>query len=414
MNSLVSKSLVLSMFSFSTVAFGQITNPVELAGQQLADARPISTAVPFLNITPDARHGAMADVGVATSPDANSAHWNIGALSFIDKGYGASISYNPWLRTLVNDMALSNVSGYYKLSKQEVISLSMQYFDMGSIQFTDNTGNNLNKFSPNEFAIAPSYSRKLSDKLGIGVSIKYIYSNLVGSITTSGSSEPGKPGQSAAADVGAYYTMPINVQGAKDKLAFGLMISNVGAKISYSNDSQKDYLPANLRLGSSFTHEIDLYNKVTFSFDANKLMVPSKPIYYKSAKSNNLNADSVGADGKKVIAYGKDPDRPLFSSILGSFSDAPGGFSEEMKEFTLAGGVEYLYNNVFAIRGGYFNESKLKGNRKYMTIGFGFKYQVFNLDIAYLTSFQQNNPLANTLRFTLGFNFDKESKSVTQ
>ena len=307
-------------------------------------------------------------------------------------------------------MALSNVSGYYKLSKQEVISLSMQYFDMGQIQFTDNTGNNLNKFSPNEFAIAPSYSRKLSDKLGIGVSIKYIYSNLVGSITTSGSSEPGKPGQSAAADVGAYYAVPIKVQGAKDKLAFGLMISNVGARISYSNDSQRDYLPANLRLGSSFTHEIDLYNKVTFSLDANKLMVPSKPIYFK----NSQNSDSIGVDKKKVIAYGEDPDRALFSSILGSFSDAPGGFSEEMKEITLAGGIEYLYNNVFAIRGGYFNESKLKGNRKYMTIGFGFKYQVFNLDIAYLTSFQQNNPLANTLRFTLGFNFDKESKSITQ
>ncbi len=413
MNSLVSKGFVLSLFSFSTIAFGQITDPSELAGQQLAEARPISTAVPFLNITPDARHGAMADVGVATTPDANSAHWNIGALSFIDKGYGASISYNPWLRTLVNDMALSNVSGYYKLSKQEVISLSMQYFDMGSIQFTDNSGNNLNKFSPNEFAIAPSYSRKLSDNLGIGVSIKYIYSNLVGSITTSGSNEPGKPGQSAAADVGAYYTMPINVQGAKDKLSFGLNISNVGARISYSNDSQRDYLPANLRLGTSFTHEIDLYNKVTFSLDANKLMVPSQPVYFKSVNSSTQNADSV-LNGNKVIAYGKNPDRPLFSSIFGSFNDAPGGFSEEMKEFTLAGGVEYLYNNVFAIRGGYFNESKLKGNRKYMTIGFGFKYQVFNLDIAYLTSFQQNNPLANTLRFTLGFNFDKESKSVTQ
>ncbi|MEY5049208.1 MAG: type secretion system outer rane channel protein PorV [Bacteroidota bacterium] len=413
MNSFVSKGFVLSLFSFSTIAFGQITDPSELAGQQLAEARPISTAVPFLNITPDARHGAMADVGVATTPDANSAHWNIGALSFIDKGYGASISYNPWLRTLVNDMALSNVSGYYKLSKQEVISLSMQYFDMGSIQFTDNSGNNLNKFSPNEFAIAPSYSRKLSDNLGIGVSIKYIYSNLVGSITTSGSNEPGKPGQSAAADVGAYYTMPINVQGAKDKLSFGLNISNVGARISYSNDSQRDYLPANLRLGTSFTHEIDLYNKVTFSLDANKLMVPSQPVYFKSVNSSTQNADSV-LNGNKVIAYGKNPDRPLFSSIFGSFNDAPGGFSEEMKEFTLAGGVEYLYNNVFAIRGGYFNESKLKGNRKYMTIGFGFKYQVFNLDIAYLTSFQQNNPLANTLRFTLGFNFDKESKSVTQ
>ena len=249
--------------------------------------------------------------------------------------------------------------------------------------------------------------------MGIGVTIKYIYSNLVGSITTSGSNEPGKPGQSAAADVGAYYTMPINVQGAKDKLSFGLNISNVGARISYSNDSQRDYLPANLRLGTSFTHEIDLYNKVTFSLDANKLMVPSQPVYFKSVNSSTQNADSV-LNGNKVIAYGKNPDRPLFSSIFGSFNDAPGGFSEEMKEFTLAGGVEYLYNNVFAIRGGYFNESKLKGNRKYMTIGFGFKYQVFNLDIAYLTSFQQNNPLANTLRFTLGFNFDKESKSVTQ
>jgi len=348
----------------------------------------ITTAVPFLNLNPDARGAGLGDAGVATSPDANSTYWNSAKLAFIEKGFGFSLAYNPWLRKLVPDMSLSYLSGYYKIRKEEVVALSMTYFDLGSIQFMDAAGKELQKFSPNEFAIAGTYSRKLSKTMGVGVTLRYIYSNLAGSIASSSGSEP-TAGQTVAADIGYFYTKPISIKGTKNNLALGANISNVGAKISYGNDSRKDFIPSNLRVGTSFTHELDPYNKVILSLDLNKLLVPTP------------NPNDTTEKG-------------LISGIIGSFSDAPGGFSEEMKEITISTGLEYWYNNVFAIRAGYFNESQMKGNRKYMTVGAGLKYQVFNLDMAYLVSFQQNNPLAETMRFTLSFNFDKKTDSVTE
>jgi hypothetical protein len=385
--------LVFNINSWAQITVNQING---------SNANPITTAVPFLNITPDARGGAMGDVGVATTPDVNSTYWNAAKLAFIDKGYGGAVSYNPWLRKLVNDMALSYLSGYLKIRKEEVVALSLTYFDLGSIQFTDAQGNNLTKFSPNEFALSGTYSRKLSQSMGVAVSLKYIYSNLAGSISTSSGTEPASAAQSAAADVGYFFTKPLSIKGTKNNLAIGANISNVGAKISYSNESQKDFIPSNLRVGSSFTHEIDPYNKVVLSVDLNKLMVPSPPIYGKDSKGNT------------VIVSGKAPSDGVISGILGSFSDAPGGFSEEMKEITISSGLEYWYNNLFAIRTGYFNESKMKGNRKYMTAGIGLKYQVFTLDVAYLVPFEQNNPLAETLRFSLSFNFEKATESVKE
>lgn len=388
---------------FNAGVLAQQTTPIKV-GELNGSSNPITTAVPFLNITPDARGGAMGDVGVATSPDPNSTYWNAAKLAFIDKGYGVSISYNPWLRKLVNDMALSYVSGYMKIRKEEVIGLSLTYFDLGSIQFTNDKGDNLNKFSPNELAVAGTYSRKLSKNMSVAVSLKYIYSNLAGSIATSSGTEPASAGQTAAADVGYFYTKELSIKGTKNNLAFGANISNVGAKISYSNESQKDFIPSNLRVGSSFTHELDPYNKVIFSLDFNKLMVPTPPVYVKDANGNNTN----------VIAAGKAPGDGVLSGVLGSFSDAPGGFKEELREITISSGAEYWYNNLFAVRAGYFNESKFKGNRKYITAGFGLKYQVFTLDVAYLVPFEQNNPLAETLRFSLSFNFDKATESVKE
>ena len=398
------KKLFLSIISASFVlsnAWAQVTTS-QFNGSD--GPNPITTAVPFLNITPDARGGAMGDVGVATTPDVNASYWNAAKLAFIDKGYGVAISYNPWLRKLVNDMALSYVSAYMKIRKEEVIGLSMTYFDLGQIQFTDNLGQNLNKFSPNEFALAGTYSRKLSTNMGVAVSLKFIYSNLAGSIATSSGAEPAAAGKTVAADVGYFYTKPINIKGTKNNLALGANISNVGAKISYSNESQKDFIPTNLRLGTSFTHELDPYNKIVFSLDANKLMVPTPPQYGVDKNGNRTN----------VIVAGKAPSDGVLSGMFGSFSDAPGGISEELKEITISSGLEYWYNNLFAIRGGYFNESKMKGNRKYITAGFGVKYQVFTLDVAYLVPFEQNNPLAETLRFSLSFNFDKATASVKE
>ena len=234
--------------------------------------------------------------------------------------------------------------------------------------------------------------------MGVGVTLKYIYSSLAGSISTSSGTEPANAGKTVAADIGYFYTKPLSLKGTKNNFAFGANVSNVGAKISYSNDNQRDFIPTNLRVGSSFTHELDPYNKVILSVDLNKLMVPTPPV-----------RDDLG----KIIS-GKEPSDGMLSGMFGSFSDAPGGFSEEMKEITISSGLEYWYNSLFAIRAGYFNESKMKGNRKYMTIGFGLKYQVFTLDVAYLQAFQQNNPLAETLRFSLSFNFDKATASVKE
>jgi len=401
-----------SQYAFSQFQTGTGDNAVTIAAQDRSGgARPITTTVLFLNITPESRGGGMGDVGVATSPDANSQYWNMGKLSFIDKGYGGAISINPWLRNLINDMYLSQLSGFYRLSKEEVVGASLTYFDLGKIQFTDISGNALNSFSPQEFAATFGYSRKLSKTFGVGINAKYIHSNLIGSIATSGGTEPGKAAKSGAVDIGFYYTKPLNINGTKNNLALGLNISNLGPKMTYSNDNQKDFIPTNLRLGGSFTHELDQYNKVTFSVDANKLMVPTTPVYFKK---NNSTIDSLDKNNKRVIAFGEDPNKPLIGGMLGSFSDAPGGFNEELKEITLGGGVEYLYNNVFAVRGGYFNESKLKGNRKYMTIGVGLRYNYFIIDMSYLVAFNQNNPLGNTLRFTLGMVFDKQSDSVAK
>lgn len=353
--------------------------------------RSITTAIPFLTIGVDARAGALGETGAATTPDANASYWNASKLAFIDDDYGFAVSYTPWLRKIVGDMSLSYVTGFKKLSKVDVISFNFTYFNLGEIQFTDQTGAPIKDYTPNEFNIGLSYARRLSEKLSVSASAKFIHSNLTGGVSN-GATIDSRPGNTAAVDLGAFYSNPILVGGRPGNISFGGSVSNIGAKISYSASNQRDFIPTNLRLGTAFKAPLDDFNSLTFSFDINKLMVPSPPI----------------RDDQGNIVEGQDPNRSSLNALFTSFADAPDGFSEEMKEIIWNFGTEYWYNDIFAARIGYFHESAMKGDRKFLTFGFGLKYQKFNLDIAYVIATKRNHPLDNTLRFTLGMKFQKE------
>ena len=357
----------------------------------------ITTAVPFLLISPDSKAGAMGDVGVATTPDANSMHWNPAKLAFVDDDMGFSMSYVPWLRALVPDINLSYLAGYRKLNDNEAIGLELRYFSLGDITFTDVLGTTIGQYKPSEFALGTSYSRKLSDNFSLAISGKYIYSNLTGGQSAGGI--PTVAGQSIAADIAGYYAKPIRIGGKDVDLAIGGNISNIGSKISYTETSVKDFIPINLRLGTAIGTEFDDYNKMSFAFDINKLLVPTPPVY------NN--------EGE--ITLGQDPNVSVVSGIFQSFGDAPGGFGEEMREINYSIGTEYWYANQFAIRAGYFFEHNTKGGRKFFTFGSGVKYNVFALDFSYLINASRaingNNPLANTMRFTLVFDFGAMGES---
>jgi len=363
----------------------------------------ITTAVPFLSISPDSRSGGMGDLGVATSPDVNSMYWNPAKYAFMDDKMGASVCYTPWLRTLVPDISLSYLSGYYKFDndkdKNQVIAGSLRYFSLGDISFTDNAGNSTGQFRPNEFAFDLAYAQKLSKRWSGSMAARYIYSNLTGGTFVSGVAT--HPGTSVAADISTFYqNKDIVISEKKTTVGFGVNISNIGSKISYSGATgNKDFIPTNLRVGSSITTALDEYNSISFSLDMNKLLVPTPPIYA---------TDSSGApkvvNGEYVILSGKDPNRGVASGILGSFTDAPGGLKEELREITYSFGLEYWYAKQFALRTGYFYEDPTKGDRQYFTVGVGLKYNVFGLDFAYLVPDKQRNPLQNTLRFSLSFN----------
>ncbi len=352
--------------------------------------RPITTAVPFLTISPDARHAAMGDAGVATSPDPNASYWNPAKLVFIEKSYGGAVSYTPWLGKLVNDMWISYLSGFYKITREQAVALGFKYFDLGDIFFRGGNNEPLGDFNPRELSLDLTYSRLLTEQLSLGLTGRYIHSNLTGSFSNNG--VDAQPGNSVAADIGIYYTKPL--KGAKtNSLSLAACISNIGAKLTYSNNDNKDFLPTNLRMGAAFTTELDPYNAFTFAMDFNKLLVPSPD------ENNSI------------------PDKSLLDGMFGSFSDAPDGFSEEIKEVIVNMGVEYWYKHTFAGRVGYFSESEQKGNRKYLTVGVGFVKDRFGLDIAYLVPTNgRENPLAETVRFSLLFQVkkdDSEEKSVT-
>lgn len=405
---IISKQLTynLSLFSALFIVFSALGQS-SISTSQINGSNapnPITTAVPFLLINNDARGAGLGDAGVATSPDVNSMHWNAAKLAFAEKSYGFSLGYTPWLRKLVNDMNIAQLNGYYKLRKEDAIGLSFVYFNMGQINFTDVVGNSIINYTPNEFAVSAAYSRKLSEKMGVALSLKFIYSNLTGSVSQNTGSEV-KPGISAAADLGWYYKEKFFIQGRKTELALGANISNLGSKMTYTNNNRQDFIPTNLRLGLALTHELDLYNKITFLAEFNKLMVPTPPRYLQ--RSNG--GDSL-VNGQRVIQAGQDPNRPFMNAIFTSFGDAPGGFSEEMREINMSYGLEYWYNNLFAVRAGYFYENPMKGNRQYVTLGAGIRYSSFGLDFAYLAATSLGNPLADTMRFTLLFLFDKKGK----
>lgn len=348
----------------------------------LIQLNTITTAVPFLLIAPDSRAGALGDAGVATSADANSMHWNPSKYAFVKKQTGISVSYTPWLKALVPDISLSYLAGYYKLKKNGTLATSLRYFSLGDITFTDIVGNAYMQFRPSEYAFDVAYATKLGDHFSGGGALRYIHSNLTGGVTVEGSQT--HPGNSVAADISMFYQGDEKeISGKTSILRFGANISNIGAKISYSDRGEKDFIPINLKLGPSLHMQLDEYNEISFALDINKLLVPTPDLQ-----------DSLG----------KNPS--IVSGMFGSFSDAPGGFREELREYNIGGGIEYWYAKQFAIRAGYFNEPSTKGGRKFVTLGLGVRYSVFNLDFAYLIPTEQRHPLQNTLRFSLLFNFD--------
>jgi hypothetical protein len=350
----------------------------------------ITTAVPFLLIAPDSKAGAMGDVGVATTPDANSMHWNPAKLAFTSEDMGATMSYVPWLRALVPDINLSYLAGYKKLNNDQVIGLELRYFSLGDITFTNITGDIVGQYKPHELALGSSYSRKLSRDFSLAISGRYIYSNLTGGQAAGGVETVA--GQSIAADIAGYYSKPIRIRDKDMDLAIGGNISNIGSKVSYTETSIRDFIPMNLRLGTALGTDIDDYNKISLAIDINKLLVPTPPIT---------------DDGE--IKLGQSSDVGVVSGMLQSFGDAPGGFKEEMREINYSIGSEYWYANQFAIRAGYFFEHDTKGGRKFFTFGSGVKYSAFVLDFSYLINANNDagttNPLANTMRFSMTWNF---------
>ncbi len=349
-------------------------------GSQINNQIKYSTAVPFLTIAPDARSAGMGDVGTATSPDAASLYWNPAKLAFIEHDFGGSISYTPWLRELVNDMSLSYLSMFSHIREEDAVGLSLRYFDLGDIQFTDEQGNNLQLFNPREFSINGVYSRVLSQKISVALGLRYIHSNLTGDFnSTNGNAS--KPGNTAAADLGFYYKNQYSISGMPSRFAFGAVLQNLGPKISYSNNNQSYFIPTTLRIGGSLASDLDVYNSLGINLDISKLLVP--PF----------------SDPSEDIS--------VLEGIGQSFSEGT------IQDLMIGGGLEYNYNDLFFARGGYYYESPENGARQYLTVGVGIAYQVFGLEIAYLipTTGAQNHPLNNTLRFTLALNFER-SKDV--
>ena len=380
--------IFLTILLISITNLSKAQNPISIS-ELNGRVNAVTSGVPFLMITPDSRAGGMGDVGVATSPDLNSIYWNAAKYSMIEDDAGVSISYTPWLRALIPDISLTYLTGYKKFGRNQVIAGSLRYFSLGDITFTDFGGQKLRDFRPNEFSVDVSYSMLLTKGFSGGITLKYIYSNLTGGIFSNNVAT--HAGNSVAGDISLFYTKDISIAKRNSNMSFGLNISNIGNKISYTDDSESNFLPTNMRLGGALTHEFDEYNKLCFSIDFNKLLVPTPPVY-------------DGGTTPDHITHGKDPNVSVPVGIWQSFGDAPGGTTEELREINISTGLEYWYNEKFALRSGYFHEHETKGNRKFFTVGLGLKLNVFQLDFAYLITTQQRNPLENTLRFSLLFN----------
>jgi len=350
---------------------------------QTSSINVVTSAVPFLRISPDARAGGMGDLGVATSPDANSQFYNVAKYAFAKNPSGLGMTYTPWLKDLgLNDVYLASLAGYYQLDETQAFSGSLRYFSLGNIQFTDNLGNDLNSFRPREFSFDAGYSRKLGENLSLGVALRYINSNLAGGQAVNGISY--KAGNAVAGDIGVYYSTDA---GDGSGINLGAALTNLGSKISYTSDAtQKDFIPANMTIGAVYNHVSNEVNRLSFGIDVHKLMVPTPPAL----------GDSLGLANYRT--------KGIVGSWFSSFGDAPGGGAEELKEFSFSMGAEYSYNEQFAVRTGYFYEDKTKGNRQYFSLGAGFKSSTFGINLSYLIpsgSGVNRNPLSNTIRFSL-------------
>jgi hypothetical protein len=372
-----------------------IENPPGSGNYSLPDGQPcpntIVTAVPFLRIVPDARSGAMGDVGLAISADPNAMHFNASKLAFAENDVALAATYTPWLRALgLQDVYLAYLAGYKKIDDDQTIGASLRYFSLGTISFTDDNGQPLGTGRPNEFEFSVAYARKLSEQLSVAITPKFIFSNLaagqsIGDIEIT-------PGIAGAADISLTYKTPVKLQNGTSNLTIATAITNLGSKISYTKSINRDYIPTNLGIGAAWDLNFDEFNTFTIAADINKFLVPTPCL------GTNCDEDANGIPDYK--------EKSTFSGVLSSFGDAPGGGSEELRELMYSIGVEYWYDKQFAVRAGYYSENQTKGNRKYFTVGLGLKYNVFGLNFSYLVpTTQQRNPLDNTLRFTLLFDF---------
>ena len=353
---------------------------------------PVGYAVISQTIAPDARGGGLGDVGAATDPDVNSQYWNPAKYPFNISRAGVSLNFTPWLRSLVNDMNLAYLSGYYRIGDYSAVSASLRYFNMGEV-YTEDPGHNPNAMTinPYEMSFDVAYSLMLSEKFSLAAAIRWIYSDM-----RLDYKEDRSPASAFAADIAAYYQNYVVIGQRECQLGVGLDISNIGSKITFGGEEYSEFLPANLRLGASLMIPIDEYNRITLAADANKFLVPTVP-------QQEEGEDATEYKDRVLREYN---DVSAISGIFKSFSDAPGGFKEEMEEINYGLGAEYVYNDKFALRAGYHHESQSKGNRKYFTVGAGFKMNVFSLDAAYVVATAKSNPLDQTLRFTLSFDMD--------
>lgn len=407
MNNMIKNLFLLLVFVFPLAVNGQVFDPVKgcvIDNNGDCISNTLLTAVPFLRITPDARAGAMGDAGLALTPDANAMHFNASNLVFAQEQSGFSFTYTPWLRNLnLDDIFLLYVSGFYKLDENQAIGGGIRFFSLGDIDFTDQQGGSLGTGRPREGEFSIAYARKLGDKLSASLTGKYIFSNLASGLQVNGVDI--NTATAFAADFGLNYRTKTNLGGYKGEWSYGLALTNIGSKVSYTRDNLvKDFIPANFGLGTALKLDLDKYNSLTFALDFNKLMVPT-PISKKIANSDGTLSDNPEWDKDKnnIADY---REKSLFSGMLGSFGDAQGGVREELKEVSISFGAEYWYDKQFAFRGGYYYESSEKGNRRFFTVGAGIKYNVFGINLSYLIPTSViPNPLDNTLRFSLLFDF---------
>ncbi len=406
----VKKILIAALMMVAAVSYGQNNNYI---GQDYkVSPNVITTAVPFVSISPDARGGSLGDCGVASDPDVYSMHYNAAKYVYLEDKFAAGLGYSPWLRKLVPDMNLAYLALAYKINDRSSVAGTLRYFSCGEIEFRDNYNQSLGKYTPNEWAIDATYSRMLGDYLSGAVAGRFIYSDL-----TQNQGDMARPGISVAADVAVFYKRPVEWFSTMDAdFSWGAAITNIGSKVSYSGISdRRDFIPTTLRAGANLKLELDEYNSLAFMVDFSKLMVPTPPVIARQDNGSPI----INSDGTYQILYGKDNNVSVVQGMIQSFYDAPGygynsdnelvnygKFYEELCEINIGGGIEYWYNNIFAVRAGYFNETALKGNRKYVTLGAALKYNVFGLDVSYLipvNTVAGSNPLENTLRFNLTY-----------